>query len=259
MNNIKLSIIALVALGNLGYAGGDISPITVYETDDVVMATEAYEEEIITPVVVEYPKAVEPTPPMSTPPPVSVVKAPVPIVPPLKSGSTGSSANGFYVGLGITGVKYESACDCPKGGGSEDNIAAVGRVGYDFNRYVGIEARGMKTISGDGGADVEHMGLFVKPMYPVTDGTNIYALIGAAKTTTSGDLQNVDAETLALGAGLEFDLSDDNAKEAKYSRSFDGQGNQEKGVGLFVDYERLVAKKDAPDLDTISAGVTYDF
>ncbi len=258
MKNIKLSIIALVALGNLGYAGGDISPVTVYETDDVLMATEAYEEEVIPPVVVEYPKPVESTPPVSTPP-VSRVKAPIAVVPPVKSGSSGSSANGFYAGLGITGVKYESACDCPQGGGSEDNIAAVGRLGYDFNRYIGIEARGMTTISGDGGADVEHVGLFVKPMYPVTDATNIYALIGAAKTTTSGDLQNVDAETLALGAGLEFDLSDDNAKEAKYSRSFDGQGNQEKGVGLFVDYERLVVKSDAPDLDTISAGVTYDF
>jgi len=245
MNNIKLSIIALVTLGNLGYAGGDISPVTVYETDDANMATEAYEEAVVVPVEEE---------------PVYV--APLPVKPePVKETpvATGAAANGFYAGLGITGVKYSSACNCPVGGGSENNIAAVGRVGYDFNRYIGLEVRGMTTVSGDGGADVEHVGLFVKPMLPVGDVTNIYALLGAAKTKTTGSLQNVDAEGLALGAGVEFDISEDVPKAGRYARSFDGQGNQETGVGLFVDYERLVVDSDAPDLDTISAGVTYDF
>ncbi len=249
MNRIQLSMMLLLTSATFSYAGGDISPITVYESDDVVMATEAYEESI--PMVVEAPKVVEPKP-------VEVVKErpPVAVVP----TQEGHGANGFYVGLGITGVRYESACDCSNGGGSEDNIALVGRVGYDFNRYIGLEARGMSTVSGDGGADVDHIGLFVKPMYPLTDATNVYALIGAAKTKSTGDLQNVDAESLALGGGLEFDLSKDNEpKEQRYSRAFDGQGDQEKGVGLFIDYEKLVVKSDSPDFDTISAGVTYDF
>jgi hypothetical protein len=30
-------------------------------------------------------------------------------------------------------------------------------------------------------------------------------------------------------------------------------------VTLFVDYERMVAKKTAPILDAVSGGVTYDF
>jgi hypothetical protein len=29
--------------------------------------------------------------------------------------------------------------------------------------------------------------------------------------------------------------------------------------GLFVDYERMVVKSGAPDLDALSVGVTYDF
>ena len=96
-------------------------------------------------------------------------------------------------------------------------------------------------------------------MLPVGDVTNIYGLVGVAKTTTSGSLQKTDAETLALGAGVEVDLSEDHAKEGRYGRAFDGKGDQEKGVGVFVDYERMVVKSGAPDLDAVSAGVTYDF
>jgi len=96
-------------------------------------------------------------------------------------------------------------------------------------------------------------------MVPIMNYTNLYALIGASKTSTKGELQEVSAEGLALGGGLEVDLSTDRAKEGKYSREFDGEGDQERGVGLFIDYERLIVKENSPDIDTISAGVTYDF
>ena len=39
----------------------------------------------------------------------------------------------------------------------------------------------------------------------------------------------------------------------------DLKGNQEKGLGVFVDYERMVVKSGAPDLDAVSTGITYDF
>jgi opacity protein-like surface antigen len=95
-------------------------------------------------------------------------------------------------------------------------------------------------------------------MYPVTKFTNIYGLIGAAKTKVKGDV-GVDSESLAMGAGVEVDLSKDKPKEGIYSRKFDGEGDQEKGLGLFVDYERLIVKDNAPSIDTLTAGVTYDF
>jgi len=96
-------------------------------------------------------------------------------------------------------------------------------------------------------------------MLPVGNSTNIYGLIGAGKTKTKGSMPHVDSKSLALGAGIEVDLSRDIPKNGRYSRNFDGHGDQEKGVGLFVDYERMVAKKHAPILDAVSAGVTYDF
>ncbi len=240
MKNVKLSIIALLAMGSLGYAGGDIMPVTEFETEDITLS----EEEIVEPVIEE--EYVAP-----------VVEAkPVPVPVPVKN----IAANGFYAGLGISAAQYKTNCSsgCSKSG--KDKTAGVmARVGYDFNQYIGLEARGIRTNWKSDGGKVKHAGIFVKPMLPVSDAVNVYGLVGVAKTTTDGHLQKTNAETLALGAGVEVDLSEDRAKEGRYNRAFDGKGDQEKGVGVFLDYERMAVKSGAPDLDAVSAGVTYDF
>ena len=241
MRTIKLSIIAL-SLSLFCYAGGDIYPEdTVYEQEDINLAQDAVVEATPEPVEVE---------------PIVVKEEPKVTKDEKKDEITPS---GFYAGLGITGSRYDSNCNCAGKSGTENAVGIVGRVGYDFNPYIGIEARGIKSIANDDGASITHTGLFLKPMLPIGDVTNLYALLGAAKTKTEGTLQKVDVEGLALGAGVEVDLSKDIPKEGRYSREFDGKGDQEKGIGLFIDYERLVVKNNAPDLDTLSAGVTYDF
>jgi len=243
MKQVRLSLIALIAMGSLGYAGGDIAPVTEFETEDIMLSEEEYvepaiEEEYVAPVVAE----VKPTP------------VPVPV--PVKN----ITANGFYAGLGIAGAQYKTNCssECSKSG-KDKTVGLMARVGYDFNKYVGLEARGIRTNWKADGGKVKHAGIFVKPMLPVGDAVNVYGLVGVAKTKTDGYLQKTDAETLALGAGVEVDLSADRAKEGRYNRAFDGKGDQEKGVGVFLDYERMVVKSGAPDLDAVSAGVTYDF
>ncbi|NOZ90823.1 MAG: outer membrane beta-barrel protein [Epsilonproteobacteria bacterium] len=255
MKIIKLSTILLL-LGGLGYAGGDISPVTDYEIEDVVVADEessyiepiVEEQPVVAPIVEEEPVYIAPKQPQE---PVIVPK-------PRKKIST----NGFYAGLGITGVRYKNNCNCKSGIKKEykDNTAGiVARVGYDFNQYIGIEARGSKTNWDSDGSKVEHSGVYLKPMLPIGKSSNVYGLIGAAKTKVKGTVPHVDSEGLAVGGGVEIDLSKDTPKDGRYSRDFDGHGDQEKGVGLFIDYERMVAEKDAPIVDGVSAGITYDF
>lgn len=250
MKNMKLSIITLMALGSMLYAGGDLSIVTPYEIEDVVMAEEAYVEPIVEPYV-------EPiVEPYVEPLPKPVVVAPIPAAIPLKD----VNPSGFYAGLGISAARYKSNCKTGCAGSGTDKTAGLmARVGYDFNKYIGIEARGIRTNWKADGGKIKHAGIFVKPMLPVGDVTNIYGLVGVAKTTTQGSMQRTNAEALALGLGVEVDLSKDTPKEGRYGRAFDGKGNQEKGLGLFADYERMVVKSGAPDLDAVSAGVTYDF
>jgi hypothetical protein len=241
MKNIKLSLVALMAMSTMVYAGGDLSIVTPYETEDIELAEEAYVEPEIVP---------EKEP---------IVEAPIPVPVPVKD----VNPSGFYAGLGISAANYNSNCTqtntgCAPGT-SDKTYGVMARAGYDFNQYVGIEARGIRTNWKSDGGKVKHFGVFVKPMMPVGDKTNVYGLVGVAKTTTQGTMQRTDAEALALGAGVEVDLSVDTPKEGRYGRPFDGKGNQEKGLGVFLDYERMVVKSGSPDLDAVSTGITYDF
>ncbi len=173
----------------------------------------------------------------------------------------------FYVGVGlIRGNYYKDTDTCEY---EDTTYGGLIRVGHDFDQYFGVEARVLGTFwEADplGGQKLQHFGIFAKPMYPIDEDINIYALLGYGwtKTTTggNGNLPTIDENGLSLGIGLEYDLSskeDDIVEDMEYDRDFDGQGDQEIGWGLFVDYQRLIVDSDMPDIDIISVGITYDF
>ena len=235
MKRVKLSLVTLLVGTSFAVAGGDITPVTTYEIEDV-KASEVIEV---------------------TPPPVPKPKV---VVPPVKPVLANADISPLYIGFGITATQYKTGCNCTGTKSGEDKaLGGVVRIGYDFNKYLGMEARAMITPMKADGGEVQHYGAFLKPIYSVTDALNIYGLGGFAKTKTKGSLQKTDVSGLAFGAGLEYDLSDDKKKDAKYDREFDGEADQEKGLGLFADYERLYYKSGSPDLDALSVGITYDF
>jgi len=250
MKKIQLSLITLFACTNFAMAGGDILEVTPYEIEDIQTA------EIFTPVeevIVQEPIRVQP--PVKVQPPI-VVQTPIPVQPVVVATPTVSP---IYVGIGLAAARYESNCNCGTKSGVDKTAGIAGRVGYDFNKYMGIEARAMYTPIKENGGKIKHIGAFVKPMYPVSKDLTVYGLVGLAKTTTEGELQHTDVNGLAFGAGVEYDLSADKKKDAKYDRKFDGIADQEKGFGVFADYERLYYKSGSPDLDAVSVGLTYDF
>ena len=281
MKSIKLSLITIIGLGTVVYAGGDISPVTPYETEDEILASDVVvtapieieeevialpvvepiiEEEVILPTVepiVEevLPPVAEPpvvaeeivTPPLpetvveeavvAPPPPVEEVvsKAVVdPITPPV------SEPNGLYIGAGTTLARYDANCECVDAEtyGSDNTYGVLLKAGYHINDYIAIEGRGITTPLDDDGGTIEHMGVFLKPSYPIND-VSLYGLVGLAKSETSGTLRKTDVNGLAWGAGLDYNLN--------------------KKFSLFADYERLFQKSDSPDLDTINIGVNYNF
>lgn len=241
MKKLVKGSMLLIGMSTLLQAGGDILP-TVFETEEVIVPVEPY------------------VPPVKVIPPVKVVPL-VPVIPPVPPIVLKDIAPlGLYVALGLTAARYDPSCGCATAVGDVDKTAGViGRIGYDFNEYFGLEGRGIRTNWKSSGGKIKHAGLFAKPMYPVSNDINVYGLAGYAKTTTQGSKRRVNAETFAWGAGLEYDFGTDTAKEGKYDRDFDGYGDQEEGWGLFADYERLVQKSGSPDLDTLNVGVTYDF
>jgi opacity protein-like surface antigen len=256
MKKLNITLLSIFATATI-YAGGTfVEPI--YETEDIVFAEEAvieeypeeieevYVEPVVEEAIVEEPVVKE----------VAVVPPPRPI----KNIKT----NGLYAGIGISSAKFKTNCQnrgtstCSKSG-RDKTVGLMGRIGYDVNQYIGVEARGIRTNWKSNGGKIKHVGVFVKPMLPVGEATNLYALAGVAKTTTQGRLQRVDSKSFAWGVGVEHDISEDRAKDGRYNRAFDGHGDQEKGLGVFADYERLIQKSGSPDLDTLNVGLTYDF
>jgi len=191
--------------------------------------------------------------------------------------------NPFYIGVGGLWVDVTRDCQCldllgnPRIGTRIEDYTWGGivRLGYDYNQYFGIEARALKATNDSDTFDVTHYGLFLKPMFPIGDRFNIYGLIGYGNTkveTTCGTLRETYSENgMSYGIGLEFDLSDKEydyeahkenpTDELTFDRPFDGQGDQEKGWGLFVDYQNLLYDSGPIKYraHVVSFGITYDF
>lgn len=179
--------------------------------------------------------------------------------------------NPFYVGAGLVWTGISRDCFCPPDQTTrlkDSTWGGIIRAGYDYNQYVGIEVRALQSsIESDWVDKTTHYGIFLKPMMPIDEQMNIYGLLGYGHTEVKTDCSFLKDEFthdgFSYGIGLEYDLSDRDSdkEEGEYDRPFDGHGDQEKGWGLFIDYQNLM-HNEGPDnfkSNIISFGITYDF
>lgn len=193
-----------------------------------------------------------------------------------------TNATEWYAGIGLSTVKAVCVDNC-----EDITFGVIGKAGYDVNQYIGIEGRVIKTFWEYEQQKVEHVGLFVKPMLPITEDLHAYGLLGYAKTKT-GDIKTFDESGLAWGVGVNYYLENDKDALSELEQKLsvlERQADQKLGtpeeqrlrraeiqkvkekidafdenrLGVFFDYERLIQKSDAPDLDALNLGVTYDF
>lgn len=194
-------------------------------------------------------------------------KAVAPVMSEVAPILTEVSPNPIYIGIGgIAAFIKRDPCYCtPNGPDIKDHrYGGIFRAGFDFNPYIGIEARALRTFGNNAFSKTEHYGFYLKPQYPITDKINVYVLTGYGKTTVdyTNGLRNclVKKNGFSYGVGMEYDLSlDENL--GKYSRAFDGQGDQEKGWGLWIDFQHLLNNEGITHTDSnvVTVGVTYDF
>ena len=232
MKNIVLSAVAVLAMSSFAVAGGDIAPV----------------EE---PVVV-----------------------PEPVV----------TDSGFYLGLAY-GYLNASSTDTyqavgPNGGTftaedtllDEDYSEIMIQAGYKFNSYVAVEGRYWFGISdtvtsGELGAlpfavdnSVDAWGIYVKPMYPVTDAFDIYALLGygaaeydlqAVNGTTTFKYNSDSVDGFSWGLGAAYSFTDNLAVFVDYVSIYDDS----------VDYTYANGDTGSYDdaIDTWNFGLTYKF
>jgi OOP family OmpA-OmpF porin len=173
----------------------------------------------------------------------------------------------IYIGIGaIAAFISRDACPCADDRSDIDDhrYGAVLRLGWDYNQYVGIEARALKTFGNDTFSATEHYGLYLKPQYHVADQVNVYGLLGYGKTIVDYDngikSSHNTSNGFSYGVGMEYDLGADMG-EGNYARAFDGQGDQEKGWGLWLDFQHLLSDEGPMHTNNniVTGGVTYDF
>jgi len=193
----------------------------------------------------------------------NIVPAETPIVPIIPM----VYPNPIYIGVGLIQANIQrDPCACMR---SQTDIkdhryGAVFRVGADYNQYIGVEARALKSLGSKAFSITKHYGVYVKPQYHFLDSMNIYALLGYGKTTVVLDNGKIYSEntknSFAYGLGFEYDFTKEKSK-GQYSRAFDNQGEQEGGFGLWLDYQKLFNNVGANNLNSsiITMGITYDF
>lgn len=161
-------------------------------------------------------------------------------------GAENSMLENVYVGVGYA---YTTADADDK----EEGNSYILNAGYNFNEYLAIEARYLKTFGdmdvsgkGDRKRKVISKGIYLKPQYPILDTFNIYGLLGYGQTTAR---KSTDSG-FQWGAGANY-LVDDN-------------------VALFIDYINLyddtledivnVQNQNIDStIDAVSVGINYIF
>ena len=211
MKNIVLSAVAVLAMSSFAVAGGDIAP----------------------------------------------VEEPVVVVEPVITDS------GFYLGLGYGFMNVNVADEASSGNWTytedildEDYSSIMLQAGYKFNSYVAVEGRywfgldsdttlysGSSNIPAD--VNVDSWGIYVKPMYPVTDAFDIYALLGYASSDLSAE-QTVGAGTLTY----------DSDSLDGFSWGIGAQYTVSDNFGIFVDYVSIY--DDADSWYDVNHDVNYD-
>ena len=206
-----------------------------------------------------------------------------------------SDDSGFYIGGAYSSINaevdaygaygnYDEPENWRKENSEMDSAGFMLQAGYQFNKYIAVEGRYWKASSEASGTysngqddqtgftdswsdecgDLTAWGIFVKPMYPVTDAFSIYGLLGYGNTNISDEWYGDGVELLdesgfqwGIGASYAYDehlsfFVDYVQLASDVEESYDWVANNQSDSDYdYVDWETSVY--------TINVGVSYKF
>ena len=213
MKKLTLSLVTILATSTFAIAGGDIYPV---------------EPVVETPMVMDEP-----------------------------------STGGLYVGVGYGYEKL--TIDRANGGNLVDEKfgSVLLDAGYKFNNYIGVEGRYWAGINSSNDLawrtglpsdiTVDAWGVYLKPMFPVTNALNIYGLVGYGSADATYEPNNnititSDSVTgFSWGVGTAFSVTNNWSVFVDYTSIIDGEDGN---------LDRIITE-DA--LNTVNVGVNYQF
>jgi opacity protein-like surface antigen len=153
-----------------------------------------------------------------------------PVEPQITIPEVDESTGSFYVGAGYSYINLDAEVV------EHDSDAVLLLAGYNFNEYIGVEARyaGLTDC-------IDNAAIYVKPMYPIGD-AKVYALLGYGETTYDNGVVDNSEDSFQWGLGANYAVTEN--------------------IGLFADYTNLYDDTFAgvdSTVDAINVGVTYTF
>ncbi len=226
MKKFNLSLVAVLAMSTFAIAGGDIAPV-----EPVVEA----------PVVIE------------------------------------EDTSAFYIGIGYGASDIDLDIDGPIGynGDSDTFNELMLQAGYKFNDYIAVEGRYWFGIDDNDWnmhlrphgikprQDVTYdaWAIYVKPMYPVTESFDVYALLGYGAVSfdyTFGDTDFDDTDSFSWGLGVDYSFTENISVFADYTSMYDDDQD------FYHTYEgatsnALIKSNVEVRIESWNFGVTYSF
>jgi opacity protein-like surface antigen len=164
----------------------------------------------------------------------------------------------FYLGVGISPMKLHNDLT-----DEEFSTPAVTlQAGYQYNSYIALEARYTASLSkveydagntsnisiDDFDTDFTNAGIYLKPIYPVTQSFNIYALLGYGEVSLTA-INGADRAQSGFqwGLGAQYQITEALSIFADYTNLYDDQ-----------EFDYLGADADHM-ADMLSVGVSYRF
>jgi len=161
----------------------------------------------------------------------------------------------FYIGLGIDSMELNDDTT-----GEEITRGGVSFIaGYQYNEYIAIEGRynlGISTDYNEGtwqavqdyDDDMTAWGIYLKPMYPITEEFDIYALLGYGGIELTNIAGGDPYESgFQWGLGAQYEVVESWTISLDYVSLYDGTG---------LDYR---AQLDDIDADIWTLAVSYKF
>lgn len=193
--------------------------------------------------------------------------------------------SGFYLGLayGYADITDDYTGSTGSFGNHEDNFDTyMLQAGYKFNRYIALEGRYWDSV-GDGDwtdrytfpdgsvvnssgpcSEFSAWGIYVKPMYPVTEAFDVYALLGYGNVELNTDFGanaqflDMDEDGFQWGLGASYELTDNWSVFADYVNLYNDTSatiNDTSGTLAAGTY----SETHDYSIYTVNVGVTYRF
>jgi len=171
---------------------------------------------------------------------------------------------GFYIGAAYSLLTNETTISNGVNGEVDYNGFML-QAGYKFNPYIAVEVR--YWDGGDEQLDMTHptngintvhsefdaWGVYLKPMYPVTEAFDVYALLGWGQQNTVNHIYTPDDSTFSWGLGGAYAFTDNVSLFIDYVSIYDDTAieNSIDPYGNEVDVE--------VQSTSLNIGITYKF